>query len=174
MKTDIQTIVKTTYQSEIMPEVKTDSSDLAEVLEWADANPRVWRIITHNKSKAFGRNSCMYMGWAQGNNSADAVLERLRTFYDEVYATDYRQKQVWGWRARFTLEHYKDKGFKGGLFQQWNDRYPRGCLILDYTPETLEEVIDKFVEWCGKTHNTRRITVDEETVKEYRNFKEAE
>jgi len=158
MKTETQTVVKTIYRSEVIPEVETDYSDLAKILKWADANPYVWHIVTHNKSKVFGR--------ILGSNSPDIILVRLRRFYEKILRPDV---EIEGWRAHFALEHYKDKGFKGGLFQQWDDQYPRACLILDYTPETLEEVIDKFVEWCGKTHNTRRITINEEIVREYKN-----
>ena len=63
------------------------------------------------------------------------------------------------------LEHFRERGFTGGFFQQHDARYPRHCLSLDYTPETLEEVIDHFAQWCGSDYRTARVTVDGEVVR---------
>lgn len=167
MKLETKTIIETIYRSEVIPEIASRDQRDAEVIVWADAYPHVYHIITHNKSKAFGKNSCHYIGYAQGNNSPHAILQRLREFYEEVYATDYRANQIWGWRANFTFKHYGDKGFRGGFFQQWDEKYPRGCLSLDYTPETLEGVIDKFVDWCGSSYNTKKITIDNRVARQY-------
>ena len=62
-------------------------------------------------------------------------------------------------KAKFTLAHYNDKGFTGGFFQQWDDKYPRNCSTMDYTPETLSEVIEEFKAWMSKYFNTRKITI---------------
>ena len=167
MKKEIVTTTKTFYTSDHMPDIRTSSKATKEVIEWADANPFVWHIVTHNKSKAFGRDSCFYIGWAQKSMAPEAILERIIAFYDEIHARDYRNSQIWSWRARFTFSHYEDKGFTGGFFQQWDGKYPRNCLTLDYTPETLESVIDKFVEWAGSLDQTRRITIDSRTVREF-------
>lgn len=71
---------------------------------------------------------------------------------------------IWNWKARFTLEHYKDEGFTGGFFQA-HDRFARGCMSLDYTPETLPEVVKRFYDWSGNS-DTRKITVDGEEIPE--------
>jgi len=146
-------------------EVETTNPELAKVIEWADRNPVVWKIVTGTRSKAFGRKSSFYIGWAQNSKSPDAILERARAFREEIFTTDYRARQIWGWRACYTFEHYRDKDFKGGFFQQWDEKYPRGCLTLDYTPETLEEVLDQFEKWIGSSYNSVRITIDGKTVR---------
>jgi len=159
-------IMKTTiFQSEIMSVVETTDSELAKAIEWADANPVVWKIVTGTRSKAFGRNSCEYIGWAQGNKSPEAILERVRHF--RTCLVGVNSVRIWGWRARFTLEHYRDKGFKGGFFQQWDENYPRACMMLDYTPETFEEVTDQFENWMDKNYRTAGITLDGKTVRTY-------
>jgi hypothetical protein len=171
MKEEIITRSEIFYISGIIPDIKTREPELKKVIEWADANPVVWEIVTHNKSKAFGKNSCFYIGWAQKSMEPVAILERARAFYDEVFAEDYRNYQIWSWRARFTLSHYKDKSFTGGFFQQWDEKYSRDCLTLDYTPETLEKVINKFCEWAGNSYKIKRITVNNKTAREYQDEK---
>lgn len=124
------------------------------------------------RSKAFGRKSCEYIGWAQNSSSPAAVLERVNHFYSLFCGTD-PQPPMFMWRAKFTFDHYKDPGFCGGFFQQWDEKFPRGCMTLDYTPEALEEVIDRFVLWTGKLTSGIRITVDKQTVRTYPAEKEA-
>ena len=175
MKTQERTIVQRTFQSDLRPEIVTTDPYLAEVIAWADEHPVAWEIVTRTRSKAFGVGSCVYIGWAQRSNAPEAVLERLRHFRELVDGGDYCMRiregddSIFVWRARFTLEHYRDKGFRGGIFQQHDARYPRSCLTLDHTPETLEEVLDKFCAWMDRCYSTSRITVDGKTV---RTFKE--
>lgn len=64
---------------------------------------------------------------------------------------DYRSSGIWGWRARFTFEHYGHKGFRGGFFQRFDGRYDRDCMSLDYTPETLAQVVRNFMQWASST-----------------------
>lgn len=151
----------TTYTSSVMPEISTDHAYLADTIRWADkkANKHVWHIVTHTKSKAFGLGSCFYIGWAQNSMSQSAVLERVHNFYKEC--TNVCSKNPFHYhKARFTLKHYKDKGFTGGFFQQWDKNYPRSCSTLDYTPETLPSVLKSFADWCDKYFTTEKYTLD--------------
>lgn len=151
------------FVSEIYPNIDTTDSSYSEVIDWADKNPHVYKIVTGTKSKAFGKSSCVYIGWAQNNNSAGAILERLSTFKQELEHAN----SIFQYRADFTFNRYLDKGFKGGFFQQWDERYPRNCLTLDYTPELLEQVIDRFYQWTDNYFNTVEITIDKKTVRTY-------
>ena len=173
MKTHQCTMTYRIFQSDIQPEVATTDPRLAHVLAWADANPVVWDIVTKTRSKAFGLGSCVYIGWAQRSQSPDAILERVRTFKELVEGGEQPggvcepDESIFVWRARFTLEHYRDKGFTGGLFQQHDANYPRSCLVLDYTPETLEEVLERFCAWMDRFYETKRITIDGKTVRTF-------
>ena len=138
--------------SDVLPEVRTEDAELAKTIAWADSHPVVWKIVTGHRSKAFGRNSCEYIGWAQRSVAPEAILERARHFHSCVdpnlrHGLEFRSTGIWGWRARFTLAHYRDSRFKGGLFQRFDGRYDRDCLTLDYTPEMLPEVVRNFMEW---------------------------
>jgi hypothetical protein len=156
----------TIYRSEHRPDVTTDDQRLADTIAWADANPSVWKIITTTKSKAFGRGSCVYIGWAQKSMAPEAILERLEHIQRLVTGREPHLSldHIMCWRARFTFEHFHDLGFTGGFFQQHDERHQRLCLTLDYTPDSLGEVIDRFLRWCGNLHHTARITVDGLTV----------
>jgi len=159
---------RTCYPSDLHPDIETENTNLAKVIRWADANPHVWKIVSNNKSKAFGRNSCVYIGWAQGKTSPEAVLERVNHFHELVNCNEphISPSHFTHWRAQFTFEHYRDKGFTGGFFQQHDEKYPRNCMSLDYTPETLEEIIDRFLKWCGGNYKTQSITVDKKVVRQ--------
>jgi len=146
------------YQSELYPEIQTESNVYKDTIAWLDSCPIVYEIVTKTKSKAFGLGSSVYLGCIQKSNAPEAILGRLQQFRIELTKT---MPSLFGWRAKFTLEHYKDKGFRGGFFQQWDTHFPRGCLVLDFTPETFENVIDKFEELYvfGSGFNTRMITL---------------
>jgi hypothetical protein len=168
MKSMLYTEICTVYSSDVCPDVVTRNERDAELIRWADAFcPVVWKIITTNKSKAFGTHSCFYLGGIQGGLSSNSILQRLKAFHRELnrrsedvhFPTDF-----FAWKANFTLEHFNDKGFTGGLFQQWDGKYNRGCSILDYTPSTLPDVIERFVTWCGGTFETRAVKIDEKVV----------
>jgi len=173
MKTRQCTITYWTFQSDVRQEITTTDPHLAEVIVWADKHPVAWDIVTKIRSKAFGVGSCVYIGWAQRSQSPEAILERLRHFKELVDGGDPRMRiregddSIFVWRARFTLEHYRDKGFRGGFFQQHDSNYPRSCLTLDYTPETLEQVLDQFSSWMDGSYDTRRLTVDGETARTF-------
>ena len=166
MKTHAQTLYLTRFQSTVLPAVETTNPRLAEAIAWADRHPPVWDTVTRKRSKAFGLDSCVYIGWAQGSKRPEAVLERVRQFHDLVM-----RPGKWGpanamvtWRARFTFDHYQDKGFTGGFFQQHDARFPRSCLTLDYTPATFEQVLEKFRQWMDPYYDTVCITLDDRPV----------
>ena len=161
MKQTQEPLIVTHYQSEVRPDIETTDDRLAAVIQWADDNPVVWKIVTQKKSKAFGLGSCVYIGWAQRSMTADAVLERVRYMMDLVR---WDKHDIFTWRARFTLAHYTDKGFTGGFFQQHDCKYPRSCLTLDYAPTTQREVLAHFIEWMDKYYETDNITIDGKVV----------
>jgi len=167
MKIHSHTLIQRIFISDIRPEISTSCPDFEQVIQWADDHPVIWDIVTKTRSKAFGRGSCEYIGWAQRNMSPEAILERVRHFKNLIDGkTHYHSSDsIFLWRARFTLKHYQDKGFRGGFFQQHDSRYPRSCLTLDYTPETREEVLERFCAWMERTYDTRRITVDGKNVR---------
>jgi hypothetical protein len=158
MKRSSTTVERVVFRSDLRPEISTSSEELAKAIAWADANPAAWAVVLQTRSAAFGKNSSTYIGCARGDGVGPAV-DRVAHFAFECQRDD---EDFWRWRARFTLAHYHDKGFKGGFFRQWDGQYSRGCCYLDYTPATLEEVIDRFVLWCGDRFLTREVRVDDE------------
>lgn len=169
MKTTEEIIRKTVHRSDTLPSVQTSDERLARVITWADDHPYAWQIVCGRRSKAFGKNSSVYIGWAQRSDAPEAILERARHLYELVHG-EYPyagQDSIFVWRARFTVDRFGDKEFRGGFFQQHDEKYPRSCLTLDYTLETFEEVLDRFEQWMDKYHDTNRITVDGETVRTY-------
>lgn len=169
MKAITETVTNTIYQSECLAKVHTLDPLLARTIAWADSHPVAWRVVTEHRSKAFGRGSCEYIGWAQKSMEPSAIFERVHHFHELVSNTSpyHNEQSIFVWRARFTMEHYQDKGFKGGFFQQHDAKYPRSCLTLDYTPETLQEVLDKFCAWIDQYHDTQRITLNGTTVRTF-------
>jgi len=152
------------YSSEVATDVSTTDESLRDVIVWADATPIVWKIITGTKSGPFGRNANTYLGYARGASPETALLRAvaLKRMLEGGDADFFR------WRAEFTLTHYSDKGFRSGFFrQQDTSGYSRGCCELDYTPETREEVIDRFLGWCDEcaTFETKHVTIDEKIVR---------
>ena len=171
MKTTPYTETYNIYSSDVCPEVQTRDEKIAEIIRWADSfAPVVWKIITSNKSQAFGKNSSLYVGWSQGSDSSRAILERLVTFYRNLQADEFGKTysidsyNMHVWSVNFTLEHFEEKGFTGGFFKQWDGKYDRGCAFLDYTPETLPTVIEHFIAWCGSTFETKAVKVDKQIV----------
>ena len=174
MKIHQQIHVQKIFISEKRPEIYTACPDFEPVIQWADDNPVVWHIITARRSKAFGLGSCVYIGWAQKSMAPDAILERLRHFKELIDGNSpyHDADSIFRWRAQFTLAHYRKTGFRGGFFQQHDAQYPRGCLTLDYTHETLELVLDKFCAWMGRSYATQNVTVDGKTVRLFKSSNE--
>ena len=169
MKTIEETTTTVVYRSEALPEVRTTFRSLAPSIAWADDHPVVWQVVTGRRSKAFGLGSCVYIGWAQQSMGPDAVLERVRHMHELVECRQpyYTPDSIFVWRAGFAIQHYQNKGFTGGFFQQHDIRFPRSCLTLDYTPETFREVLDRFCAWMDRCYDTRRVTLNGKTVRTF-------
>lgn len=173
MKTTTRTVAIETFASEIHPEITTEDPREGEILAWADANPQAWKIVTTSKSRAFGLGSSVYLGCFQTSKTPAAVIDRLATLRrfvlgDPSYTAREQggEDNIFAWRARFTLKHFSDKGFKGGLFTQhsvWSDgeTYRRSSLDLDFTPEILDEVMTRFLAWASHLWcETDHVTID--------------
>ena len=165
METNTKTIEITEYRSSAYPAYHSSDKADAAAIEFIDNNPVVMEIVTGDKSKAFGAGSCVYIGWAQHNNSVAAVLTKVKTLMRILSGVNAGEREgtIWNWRAHFTLDHYSDEGFTSGFFQQ-HDRFPRGCLSLDYTSAALPEVVKRFSDWCDNAFNTQKITIDGEEI----------
>ena len=153
----------TVYSSEAVTDVSTTDEALRDVIVWADADPIVWKIVMGTKSGPFGRNASTYVGYARGT-SPESVLLRAEAFKRALEGP----RGFFRWRATFTLAHYREKGFRSGFFRQHDTAgLSRGCCVLDYTPETREEVIDWFLGWCGAIakFETKDVTIDEKVVR---------
>jgi|HubBroStandDraft_2_1064218.scaffolds.fasta_scaffold00001_74 hypothetical protein len=173
----------TTYVSDVVPEVVGVGEMAASTIAWADANPVVWKIVMGTRSKVFGKNASAYMGYERGDSST-AVLARVSYLKDVTSAPDTTSPHetlgalqrcrvipnIFVWRARFTIQHYTDKGFKGGLFQQFDGTYDRGSMYLDYTPKLLDEVVKHFLEWCdlGYKFPTAAVKLDKNVIKTFK------
>lgn len=166
------------YRSSVRPEIETrqfredeESSiaSIAKLIAWADENPVAWDIVIGTKSKAHGRTSSRYLGSGRGTESCD-VIYRLQQFEYELNGPirehEAVRESIFRRSARFTMERYRDKGFTGGMFQQFDGRYDRGALVLDYTPETRDEVIDRFLAWCGRDFETHAVKIDGKVVRD--------
>jgi hypothetical protein len=154
------------WRSDLRPDVTTDEHELARVIAWADQHPHAWDIVTHQRSKAFGIGSCVYIGWAQRSMAPEAILERAAHLHRFVVGIEphLSPNHLQCWSARHTFQHYRDRGFTGGYFQQHDASYPRISLTLDYTPETLPEVVQGFLRWSSNLLSAARVTVDGKTV----------
>lgn len=167
MKTEIETVQRTWYVSDVDPTIRTLEEPYGKIIALADAQPIVYDIARQTKSKAWGKKANRH----GGDGSSDAIeymLHRAGTILRYASArfgrTPRAADDFFVWSARFTIEHYKDKGFRGGFFQQHDGTYSRGCTTLDYTPATLEEVIERFLKWCGSTFVTHAVTLDDKVV----------
>lgn len=167
MRSEEMTQTRTVWRSDVLPEVRTSDQKLAEVIAWADGHPCAWEVVTTSKSKAFGIGSCEYIGWAQRAITPEAVLERARHLHGLITGRDAMPgpASIFTWRARFTLDHYKDHGFTGGVFRQHDGTFERLCLTMDYTPDTLEEVVSRFAQWCRHDYRTAYITLNSQIVR---------
>lgn len=170
MKTNQEVIEGKMYQSEELPNLQTTDPKAGEAMEWADKHPQVWHLLVSRRSKAFGVNSSVYIGWAQQNVSPEALLERARHFHSLVIQAERipeRNLPMLAWAAKFTFEHFYDENFGSGFFQQHDAAYPRSCLTLDYTGQTFEAVLDKFCQWMDCYNQTAKVTLDGKTVRTF-------
>jgi len=155
MKTTVITRKLTVTTSSVLPDVSaTDDPELAAVIEWADANPVVWKIVTAGQTRsAFGKHGIDYLGCERGDSPA-AVASRVVRFQHFLQQSS---NDFFRWRAEFAVKHFGEKGYTSGFFQQFDGAYPRGCMHLDYTPARLEAVLDRFLAWCGTTYSTKEV-----------------
>lgn len=164
MKTHEHVVKSIVYSSDVVPEIVGAGEYDAEVIAWADAKPVVWKIVMGTRSKVFGKNASTYCGYERGDSPRGALARagRFKTAIDD--------SGIFGWRARFTMDHYTDKGFRGGLFQQFDGTYDRGSMYLDYTPKTLDTVVNHFIEWCnlGYKFPTAAIKLDKKIIKTFK------
>jgi hypothetical protein len=150
-----------TFTSSVQPALSTEDESLAGAIEWADAHPVAYRIVMGARSAVFGRGSSEYFGCDRGE-SAHCILRRLQHLMGRT-----KESGIFGWRARFTLEHYDDAGFRGALFQLWDGQYDRSALVLDYTPATLEAVLDQFVAWCDPFYKKVEVRIGKRVVRRF-------
>lgn len=160
----VETVKRILYYSKHDDALVTDYAPHAEAIDWADANPIVWKIVTGVRSKNFGARGSQYMG-CNRNDSPGSAISRAAVFKQEVE----RKDSFFGWRARFTLEHYGEKGFKSGFFQQFDGSFNRGCSYLDYTPATLDEVVKRFLAWCDARYKfpTKQVLLDKKVIRTF-------
>ena len=162
---EVETRTIRRWRSRIRPDIVVDRVDLLPILQWADAHPVVYKIVSRgSRSPAFGPGSCVYLGCIQHSADPSAVLERLRTLYDlaneqGLYAG--QGSSIFCWRARFTLAHYGEPGFTGGTFTTMlpGRPSPLDTLILDYTPATVWSVAQAFANWAWRGGPGVRVVV---------------
>lgn len=165
------------YRSEIRPEIQAEDAELGEVIAWADEHPVVYDIVATRKSKAYGRGALDHIGWAQDSMDTDAILARIGHVHRHAMAGDsHLLGSITPWRVRFALEHFGERGYTGGFFQQhatWSDgkEYPRLCQTLDFTPKLLDAVVERFIHWFemspGAYGNTTRVTLDGKDIRTF-------
>jgi hypothetical protein len=174
MRTEIETIQRTWYISTADPTIRTTYARYKDTIELVDKIPAIYEIVRGTKSKAWGRTSNTYIACGCGD-SPENVLYRAQLMWN--YANLGRASELhgvpvsdfFGWRARFTIEHYRDPGFRGGFFQQFDGTYDRGCTVIDYTPATLDLVIERFLLWCNSSYKfpTAALKIDKKIVRRY-------
>lgn len=178
MKKRSVVVTKTEYASELHPWIVSESEVEAELLAWADADPRIWDVVLGTKSATFGRSSYVYPAYARGSN-VGAVLSRLAYFRRELA----NPHPLFKWRAERALQ-CKAKGFTSGRLRQFalwpltkdlgkvmigdkvaeQKEYPRHVIDIDYLPSELEDALDRFQKWAeneraGGHKETTRITL---------------
>jgi len=178
MKTSEVVTTTTIYTSDVVPAIHGDHVRDGQLITWADANPIVWKIVMGTRSKAWGKGSSHYLG-SDRSDAPSAVLHRVAVFKQYftmgraseqhgVFVDKPFNENIFQFSARFTLEHYNDKGFKGGFFQQFDGTYDRGCMTLDYTPGTLDGVVERFRAWCDAglcRYETTAIKLDKRVIR---------
>lgn len=174
MKNEMRVKKTLVYTSEIDPRVETSNEDWAKIIEWADELVVPHKIVNSSRCLTYGFNANAHLGWARSSASSEAILTRL-----EKLKHDYEQRDWYYGRARFAVENFEKKGFSSGLMQQhalWKSEdkseveYSRACCYIDYTPKTLETIIDGFCGWMNSVlefENTTRITLDGKNVRTF-------
>jgi hypothetical protein len=154
-------------KSRVMRFIAAWTPEGARAVRWADRNPVAWEIVTTDTSKALGLGAPEYDGRERLSTDSEAVLARVVRLHGLVLEARQRRNSLYAWRATFAMEHFHDPGFTGGLFAQCAGRKERFHLLLDYTPQTLVEVITRFAAWTYHGSPVTHITLNGATVYEY-------
>lgn len=172
MKRVTETVTYEKIVSDVLTKVSTRRLEFASAFEWADAHVLPWKVVTTKKSHAWGKHASYY-GPAAASDAPDDVAMRISIFHE--FATSPRlAESIFGHSARFTLEHFDDKNFRGGSFRQfarWENGqiYARASMALDYTPALLSQVLDRFQSWAEEMHQgTTHLMLGQETVRDCR------
>ncbi len=176
MKTRTETVVKTYYVAEAWPGIETETESYAPVIAGAYQNPYAWVIVADGRSIAWGMGANAYLGTCRDSSQPWAILMRLELFARWCREPGFKERgpngvggSIQAENARFALANYGCKNYGGGLFKQHDGQYDRACLYLDYTPETLETWIDRFVEWAEHgpvKHVTDSVFLNGQVVRE--------
>jgi hypothetical protein len=180
----VRVIEEVTYRSEVRDDVKWISVDaglngasaevdalgrvlatsdrsvlppMARVIEWADAHPNVYAIVTETRSAAFGKDAACYYGIDRGEGLT-CMLGRIRTFMRLYEGLDVNSGQpppperppsLTHWLAKHTYWIYDKhpKELQTGVLVQWDGRYVRNSVTVDSTRKTFGEVLGKFLAW---------------------------
>lgn len=187
-----------TYSSEVDSNISTSSEGFAEIIEWADAlhareGSNAYALVKDKKSAIFGHDGSDYLAYMRKRKDVEGVLERVMWLRQQLEVASLPQqvtlgsfgtklehaigpedgRSFWRDRARFSLENFKKKGFRTGTFQQfaiWTDgkEYARAILDYDLTPETKDEILERFCGWMNASYaypNTSRVTLDGKDVR---------
>ena len=162
MKVFTRTTEITLYRSEILDWVETEDAALSHSIAWADALPVVYKILNEKRS-VFGKDSYQWISEAMGE-TAHALLRRVALFRAQLKSS----APFFNYLANFTLENYENPSLRKGFMQQWDGTYTRFCTSVDYTPDTLDAVIQRFRAWCDEEPRlafyTQEIWLDRKPV----------
>ena len=154
-------------RSRVMRFIAAWPPESAHAVRWADRNPVAWEIVTTTRSRALGLGSPEYPERVRSSADSEAVLARVVQLHELVLEAKKRPNSLYAYRAAFAVAHLHDPGFTGGLFAQCAGRKERFHLLLDYTPQTLVEVITRFAAWTYHGSPVTHITLNGATVYEY-------
>ena len=131
----------------------TETESLAAAVEWADANPVAYHIVTAKKS-VFGRDSCEYMGLHRDGTDNESVLHRI-----EHLRLETLKPGIFGWRARFTVETNRSAVSTATSFGLWDGAYFRSSLQLDRQARRSRRSSTSFVAWCDPYYAKAEVRV---------------
>lgn len=167
-----------TFRSAVMPNITSTRPGDAPILEWADAHPKAWKLVTQTKSK---RNGSDYIACGRGESTANAIyrLAHVKNYYERGNVSPQHsgngpanEENIFWWRARFAVDHYGEKGFRSVFLMQIDTAgYSRGCMSLDVTSASYDEAVDRFLKWCGNTFETAQIRDGERIVRDFKPVK---
>ena len=101
------------------------------------------------------------------STDSEAVLARVVRLHELVLEARNRPNSLYAWRAAFAMEYFHDPGFTGGLFAQCVGSKEHFHLLMDYTSQTLVEVITRFAGWTYHGSPVTHVTLHGATVYEY-------